>query len=355
MNNHAKVFMPGRLCILGEHSDWAAGYRCKNGKIEKGYAIVAGLNLGIYVRGCRSDDFSYEYGDKSIHISCDELMKYNKKNFFEYVIASAKIMHEKYAVSGARVVCDKMTLPMKKGLASSAAICVAIIRLYNLFYELGLSVEEEMNLAYEAEISTGSMCGKLDQICAYGQGIRKLCFDKDTIKVSLLKPKNEFYFILVDLNAAKDTKRILSDLNSAFPFPSNDREEELFYALGRFNRDCVFEAEQAITNGDLGGLGNTLKVFQKNFDKRVMICSDELKAPLLHDLIDYTNELEWVLACKGVGSQGDGMAQILVDNEDHTDTIIQNIQERFFYECYKLRVGQQSLNAVIPIEEWGQE
>ena len=50
MDNKVEVFVPGRLCILGEHSDWAAGYRAINSEIEKGYAIVAGINLGIYLR-----------------------------------------------------------------------------------------------------------------------------------------------------------------------------------------------------------------------------------------------------------------------------------------------------------------
>jgi galactokinase len=42
------LFIPGRLCLFGEHSDWAAGYRTVNPKIEMGYAIVVGTNQGIY-------------------------------------------------------------------------------------------------------------------------------------------------------------------------------------------------------------------------------------------------------------------------------------------------------------------
>ena len=30
------VFVPGRLCILGEHSDWAAEYRTENPSIAYG-------------------------------------------------------------------------------------------------------------------------------------------------------------------------------------------------------------------------------------------------------------------------------------------------------------------------------
>ena len=43
-----KIFVPGRICLFGEHSDWAGGYRRTNADIEKGFAIIAGTNQGIY-------------------------------------------------------------------------------------------------------------------------------------------------------------------------------------------------------------------------------------------------------------------------------------------------------------------
>ena len=38
-NNYIELFVPGRLCLVGEHSDWAGKYRSQNNSIEKGYAI----------------------------------------------------------------------------------------------------------------------------------------------------------------------------------------------------------------------------------------------------------------------------------------------------------------------------
>ena len=43
-----KIFVPGRICLFGEHSDWAGGYRRINADVEKGYALIAGTNQGIY-------------------------------------------------------------------------------------------------------------------------------------------------------------------------------------------------------------------------------------------------------------------------------------------------------------------
>jgi galactokinase len=43
-----KIFVPGRICLFGEHSDWAGGYRRINVDLEKGYTIIAGTNQGVY-------------------------------------------------------------------------------------------------------------------------------------------------------------------------------------------------------------------------------------------------------------------------------------------------------------------
>lgn len=349
MDNKVEVFVPGRLCILGEHSDWAARYRAFNCNIEKGYAIVAGLNLGIYLKGYKDIGFSYEFNENKLSLSSEELFCRTDKDFFEYVVASAKVMHSKYAVTGAKIVCDKMTLPMRKGLASSAAICVAVIRIYNLLYDLRLSVETEMELAYEAEISTGSMCGRMDQVCAYGQGLRKIVFDVDTIDISPLRVDKELQLILVDLQGEKDTKQILSDLNYEFEKEVERNEGRLVTALGWFNSYCIEEASRSLIDGDAWKFGHVLNQFQENFDKNVACFSEELRAPKLHKLMEYCRGIEGVIACKGSGSQGDGTAQILLEFDSSINEIMQDIRMTLGMECFSFKIRQKELNAIIPI------
>ena len=43
-----KLFVPGRLCLFGEHSDWASLHRVMNAQIVPGHAIVTGVEQGIY-------------------------------------------------------------------------------------------------------------------------------------------------------------------------------------------------------------------------------------------------------------------------------------------------------------------
>lgn len=349
MCNHIEVFVPGRLCILGEHSDWAASYRVQNSSIEKGYAIVAGLNLGIYLSGQKSEVFSYRFREKYLCLTMEELVTYCEKGFFEYVVASAKIMNEKFSVGGLNIYCEKMDLPMKKGLASSATICVAVIRLFNQVYKLNLSIEDEMSLAYDAEQSIGSLCGKMDQVCAYGKGLRLVEFDGTSLSVTPLNINSEFIFLLVDLHATKDTKRILADLNSVYPFPRSNDEKKLFSFLGYRNKEYVNNSVKAIMNDDKYKLAEVLTEYQEQFDNDVACFSEELNSVLLHQLMSRVSVIEGVLACKGVGSQGDGMAQILISDRNVTDSVVNFIRNEFLYDCYELVIGQKKINAIIPI------
>lgn len=55
-----ELFVPGRLCLFGEHSDWAGMYRTINSELEKGQAIVSGIEQGIYATCEISDQFIVE-------------------------------------------------------------------------------------------------------------------------------------------------------------------------------------------------------------------------------------------------------------------------------------------------------
>ena len=49
-----ELFVPGRLCLFGEHSDWAGKYRTMNADIVPGAAIVSGTNCIGLICECHS-------------------------------------------------------------------------------------------------------------------------------------------------------------------------------------------------------------------------------------------------------------------------------------------------------------
>lgn len=48
-----ELFVPGRLCLVGEHSDWAGAHRASNGGIRPGRTLVAGTQQGLHARARR--------------------------------------------------------------------------------------------------------------------------------------------------------------------------------------------------------------------------------------------------------------------------------------------------------------
>lgn len=47
----------GKLCLLGEHSDWAGFYRITNKEIDTGMVSVTGIEQGIHAFAERTADF----------------------------------------------------------------------------------------------------------------------------------------------------------------------------------------------------------------------------------------------------------------------------------------------------------
>ena len=341
MEKYVDIFIPGRLCLFGEHSDWAAMYRGENPMINKGYSVVLGIDKGIYLRAYKDEKFEYIYESKSIKV--DDIKKLKKyDSFFDYVVSSAKLVTQKYQVKGIKIICTKMTLPIKKGLASSAAICMAIIRAYNEVYSLKISIEEEMELAYQAENLIGSKCGKLDQICGYGKGTRFIEFDKEYTVSKNVDIKQELHYLLIDLKSSKNTKKILDDLNNEYPFPKNKKCLNLYRALGKINERINRKAKEYIETGSIKKLGLLMNKAQLVFDKNVSEYSSELKAPRLHHLIFFLKKIEGVLGIKGVGSQGDGMAQVLVEKERVQD-IKKIVEKNYNYEVYEIYASNDKI------------
>lgn len=74
------------------------------------------------------------------------------------------LSHPKISSSGIGISVDnyRTTLPLGKGLSSSAAVCVLTARALSLVFGLGLTLRDEMEYAYLGEIETPSACGRMD-------------------------------------------------------------------------------------------------------------------------------------------------------------------------------------------------
>ena len=360
-----KLFVPGRLCLFGEHTDWAGHYRTMNADVLPGAAIVTGIEQGIYAEVEKSPVFEMystvlEMDNVWTDFSCpmdeQELKRVARSgDFFRYCAGVASYMLEWYKVGGVRITITDMTLPMKSGLSSSAAICVLVARAFNLIYKLNLNTMGEMNIAYVGELRTSSRCGRLDQACAFGVKPNLMTFDGDEIEVQTLNVKKPLYWVFADLCAEKNTIKILADLNKAYPFPSNEKERLLHDALGAKNTEFVQRAIKYMANGEVEQLGHLMTETEEVFNAQVApMCPEELTAPRLRAVLNDEHVKALTLGGKGVGSHGDGSVQFLTKDPECQQQLIDYLNSQGM-RAYRLTIKPVHTvrKAIIPVAGFG--
>ena len=122
--------------------------------------------------------------------------------------------------------------------------------------------------------------------------------------------------MFADLCAEKDTIRILSDLNKAYPFASTEAEQNLHKALGEWNHEIVEKAIKYMASGDAEALGQLMTHAEEMFDQHIAPMSPALWAPKLHEVLHDPQIQPMVWGGKGVGSHGDGSVQFLARSEE---------------------------------------
>ncbi len=326
---------------------------------------MTGIEEGIYAEAEKSSIFEMQstaeeidglWKDFACRMDEAELKRVAKSgSFFCYCAGVASYMLEWYKVGGVRIRITRMTLPMKSGLSSSAAICVLVARAFNLLYNLNLNTLGEMNIAYLGELRTSSRCGRLDQACAFGVKPNLMTFDGDEIEVQALNVKKALRWVFADLCAEKDTVRILRDLNKAYPFASNEMERREHEALGILNQQIIDRAIRYMAEGKVQELGQLMTEAENLFDSHVAPMSPEaLAAPKLHEVLNDPLIQPLVWGGKGVGSHGDGSVQFLARDEECQLKLLDYLNSKGL-KAYQLTINPVHTvrRAIIPVAGFG--
>ena len=361
-----KLFVPGRICLFGEHSDWAGGHRRSNAELERGYTLITSTNQGVYaevkphpnrliLKTTLSD--GTRHGPYSLPMERSALLaEAEKGEFFSYAAGVAYEILTNYRVQGLEIDNYLTDLPVRKGLSSSAAISVLVARAFNRTYDLKLTTRGEMEYAYRGETTTPSRCGRMDQGCAYQRPIL-MTFDGDHIDVKDFSVPHDMYLVIVDLGASKDTRLILSQLNHCYPFAENELEKNVQHYLGPLSAEITQQAYQALRDGDAEAVGKLMTSrTNREFDKHLIpACPSQLTAPVLHEVLNYEPIQPYIWGGKGVGSQGDGSAQFIVKDEASQQRVIEIIERDLEMSCLKLVIeaGRHVRKAVIPAAGFG--
>ncbi len=341
------LFVPGRICLFGEHSDWAGGYRQQNSLLERGHTLTSGTDQGIHARVeahptslvlTATTPGGQMWGPHEIALAPQALLaEAQSGSFWSYCAGVAYQIQHRYAVSGLRIHNYHTDLPIRKGLSSSAAISVLTARAFNLVYELGLTIRDEMELAYLGEITTPSRCGRMDQGCAFGKRVVLMTFDGDGLHTREVSVGSDLFLVIADLGAEKNTRKILDCLNRCYPAGDTALASGVQDLLGPTNRRVVHEALEALATGDSRWLGALMDEAQSLFDRYATpVCPEELVAPRLHQLLSYAPLRPHVWGGKGVGSQGDGAAQFVARSQEHQKAAIDLLERSLGLRCLEL-------------------
>src|SRR5690606_26850285 len=150
------IFSPGRINIIGEHTDY-----------NDGFVFPAAINKGIVAAFKKSDsDKSTAHAlnmDNSIEFSLENLKPSQQGNWENYVFGViAEIQKSGKKIDNFNVVF-KGDIPAGSGMSSSAALENSIVFGLNELFNLGLSKHEMIYMSQKAEHNfVGVKCGIMD-------------------------------------------------------------------------------------------------------------------------------------------------------------------------------------------------
>lgn len=361
-HDECELFVPGRICMFGEHSDWAGSFTRFNAEITPGMTIVCGTNQGLYAKVKRhpsslilttTTDKGEVVGPYELSMNAQVLLKTAQAGgFWSYAAGVAYKIVTDYRVSGLSIHNFRTDLPIKKGLSSSAAFCVLVARAFSRMYDLKMTIRGEMEYAYQGELATPSRCGRMDQGCAYGNRPVVMRYDGEFMGVeSIFLRGSPLHYVVVDLAGKKSTTEILAGLQKGYPFPQDDVARGVHELLGPFNKRICTAALQHMQEGNAEALGKLMNEVQDAWDRiGIPACPAQLTAPLLHRVLSHPALTKHITGGKGVGSQGDGTAQLLCKSKEAQEEVMKIIERDFGMHSLSLTMAPSRgvRKAVIP-------
>ncbi|AFV76406.1 galactokinase [Thermus oshimai JL-2] len=168
----ASAQAPGRVNLLGEHTDY-----------QEGYVLPTPLPYFTRVEVGRAEGRVEAYSETLKELRARPLGGGPQGDFLDYLLGVVWALREAgHRVEGARFYI-RSDLPMGAGLSSSAALEVAALKALRALHRLPLSDQEVALLARKAEAEyVGVRCGIMDQMAAsLGQVGQALFLDTRTL------------------------------------------------------------------------------------------------------------------------------------------------------------------------------
>ncbi|WP_405562408.1 galactokinase [Polaribacter sp. Asnod6-C07] len=265
------VFSPGRINIIGEHTDY-------NG----GFVFPAAVDKGIAAAIQKSDTGSCTAIamdlDSTIHFELDKLKPSKEGSWENYVFGVVAEIQNRNKIIGDFNIIFKGNIPGGAGMSSSAALENSVVFGLNELFDLGLTKHQMILISQKAEHNyVGVNCGIMDQYASmFGIKDHALHLDCRTVESKPYKIDfKEHQLMLINTNV----KHSLSD--SAY----NDRRsacESISELLGvEALRDATEELLETVID----------KVTPTNYQKALYVIQENARTIKAAKAIE-NNDLE---------------------------------------------------------------
>jgi len=234
-NSHPEVVSsaPGRINIIGEHTDY-----------NQGYVLPAAITLRNYFFLSKRTDQNVsiwaENFKKREMFSLQKVFFSKQEKWINYVKGIFWALHEEgFDLQGINGIIWG-DIPLEAGLSSSAALEVSLIQGLNTLFKLDLAPQRMAELARKAENDfVGVQCGLMDQfISVFGEKSKAVFLDCESLEYELVP----LHLEREDLRVFVFESGVKRELASS---EYNKRQLESFRALGLLKKYGVRNYKQA--------------------------------------------------------------------------------------------------------------
>lgn len=343
---------PGRVNILGEHTDY-----------NEGFVLPAAIDKNIYIAiSKRTDNIINLYAadfDENFTTDIDHV-KPSSTQWANYILGVVdQLLKQKLILTGFNLVVDG-DIPIGAGLSSSAAVECATIFALNEIFELGLDRLTMVPLAQKAEhVFAGVNCGIMDQFASmFGKRDNVIKLDCRSLDYEYVPIKLDGYKILLlntnvkhNLAASEYNSRrqqcekgvalimehhpsvkSLRDVNIEMLKQYVEPVDPLVYQRCKYvvqENERLLGACEDLKHGDIKALGE--KMYQTHMGLRYYY---DVSCKELDFLVEYVKNIPAVAGARMMGG-GFGGCTINLVKEDAIEELVKNIS-RAYNEAIKL-------------------
>jgi len=289
------IFSPGRINIIGEHTDY-----------NEGLVFPAAVNKGIVAAIEKSNsNTSVAYAadkEESMEFSLSNIKPLTQGSWENYVLGVVTEIQNQGKTIGNFNIAFGGDIPGGAGMSSSAALENSVVFGLNELFNLSLSKEDMILISQKAEHNyVGVKCGIMDQYASmFGIKNHALLLDCRTVKSKPFEIDfKDYELILINTNvkhslsdsAYNDRRSVCEsiakmlnvkalrdatefDLDSIKDQVTPENYQKALYVIQENER--VVKASKAMQKGDLKSLGKLIYASHEGLQKQYQVSCEEL-------------------------------------------------------------------------------